>query len=78
LRLACETGDDFECTSSPAVEQTVRTLARDLQRLSYTRAAFQPDFSYEDGFRSFKGTGKLGRGVWMRDVVKQPKVVSAA
>lgn len=44
-------GDDFECTSSPAVEQTVRTIARDLQRCAFTRASFQPDATYEDGFR---------------------------
>lgn len=66
--------DDFECTSSPAVEQTVRTVARDLQRGAYTRGAFQPDVSYDDGYRSFKGAEKLGRGVWVRHVLKDPKV----
>ncbi|KAI8465799.1 MAG: hypothetical protein J3K34DRAFT_461205 [Monoraphidium minutum] len=66
--------DDFECTSSPAVEQTVRTVARDLQRGAYTRAAFQPDAAFDDGFRSFKGTGRLARGAWLRDVMKDPKV----
>lgn len=72
--LDTEYCNNFECTSSPAVEQTVRTVARDLQRCTYTRSAFQPDFSYGDGFRSFKGTGKLGRAVWVRDVLKEPKL----
>jgi len=58
------------------VEQTVRTVARDLQRGNYTRSAFQPDFDYSDGFRSFKGATKLGRAVWAKDVVKDSKVVS--
>lgn len=56
----------------------MRTIARDLQRGTYSRSAFQPDFSYDDGFRSFKGTDKLGRAAWVRDVLKDSKAVSAA
>lgn len=38
--------DDFVCTSSPAVEQTVRSLARDLVRQGWTRSLFARDVSY--------------------------------
>ncbi|KAL6780762.1 CGL52 [Auxenochlorella protothecoides x Auxenochlorella symbiontica] len=49
--------DDFVCTSSPAVENSVRTLARDIQRAdgSWTRRILAPDVVYKDNFRSFKG-----------------------
>lgn len=66
--------DDFVCTSSPAVEQTVRAVARDLVRCGYARAAFQPDARFDDGFRSFTGTDRLARASWVRDVFKGPKV----
>jgi len=38
--------DDFVCTSSPAVEQTVRSLANDLVRRSWTFSLFTRDVSY--------------------------------
>jgi hypothetical protein len=38
--------DDFVCTSSPAVEQTVRALARDLCRQSWTASLFTRDVTY--------------------------------
>lgn len=38
--------DDFVCTSSPAVEQTVRSLARDLVRRSWTPSLFTRDVRY--------------------------------
>jgi hypothetical protein len=67
--------DDFECTSSPAIEQTIRSLARDLTRLKYTIRLFQPDVQYSDGFRSFKGSEKYSRPFWPRDSVTDPRVV---
>jgi hypothetical protein len=40
--------DEFECTSSPAVEQTVRALARDLTRLrTWTLSLFAKDVRYQ-------------------------------
>ncbi len=39
--------DDFVCTSSPAVEQTVRSLARDLVRRSWTPSLFTRDVRYK-------------------------------
>ena len=39
--------DDFVCTSSPAVEQTVRSLAKDLVRRSWTPSLFTRDVRYK-------------------------------
>lgn len=39
--------DDFVCTSSPAVEQTVRSLAKDLVRRSWTFSLFTRDVWYK-------------------------------
>ena len=39
--------DDFVCTSSPAVEQTVRSLARDLVRQKWTPSLFTRDVVYQ-------------------------------
>lgn len=66
--------DDFECNSSPAIEQTIRSLARDLTRLKYTIRLFQPDVQYSDGFRSFRGSDKYSRPFWPRDSVTDPRV----
>lgn len=68
--------DDFVCTSSPAIEQTVRSLANDLTKLRYTNSLFQPDCKYEDGFRKFKGPAKYKRPFWFRDGLKKPSAVS--
>jgi hypothetical protein len=49
--------DDFICTSSPAVEMTVRSLANDLIRANgvWTRSLFSSTVLEYNGFRSFKG-----------------------
>ncbi|KAL4518623.1 hypothetical protein Ndes2437B_g00712 [Nannochloris sp. 'desiccata'] len=49
--------DDFICTSSPAVEMTVRSLANDLIRANgvWTRSLFSSTVLEYKGFRSFKG-----------------------
>ena len=48
-QVACRSYcDDFVCTSSPAVEQTVRALARDLTRLrTWTLSLFAKDVRYQ-------------------------------
>ena len=38
--------DDFVCTSSPAVEQTLRSLAKDLVRRKWTAILFAKDVKY--------------------------------
>lgn len=63
-----------ELSISPAVEQTVRSLARDIVRLRYTRSLFQPDVKFKDGFRSFTGVEKYGGPVWYRDELKRAVV----
>lgn len=68
--------NDFECTSSPAVEQTVRQLARDITRFKYTTKFFQPDVEYNDGFRSFKGAEKYRGAFWAREKLQNPRAVS--
>ena len=49
--------DDFICTSSPAVEKTVRSLANDIIRANgvWTRSLFSNTVAEYKGFRSFKG-----------------------
>ena len=53
-------------------------LARDLQRCAYGKlTGWQPDVQYSDGFRSAKGSAKVaGRDTWVREVLREPKVVS--
>jgi len=55
--LDCNYCDDFICTSSPAVETTVRSLANDLTRANgvWTRSLFSNTVAEYNGFRSFKG-----------------------
>lgn len=68
--------DDFVCTSSPSVEQTVRSLARELQRGRYsTLSLYQRDVQYSDGFRSFTGPEGYTRQRWIQDNVTKPKGV---
>ncbi|GFR43821.1 hypothetical protein Agub_g4919 [Astrephomene gubernaculifera] len=67
--------DDFVCTSSPAVEQTVRSLARELTRGRYTTTSlYQPTVTYSDGFRSFSGPEGYLRQRWIADNVQQFRV----
>lgn len=49
--------DDFVCTSSPAVETTVRALAKDIERGNgvWTRSLLSKDVEYVDSFRRSKG-----------------------
>jgi hypothetical protein len=67
MARAADTGTDIEvqgafddfcnndvCTASPAVEQTVRSLATDITMLRWSERLFQPEVVYNDKFRSFK------------------------
>lgn len=49
--------DDFVCTSSPAVETTVRSLARDIERGNgvWTQSFLSRDVEYEGTFRKMYG-----------------------
>jgi hypothetical protein len=50
--------------------------ARDISRLSYNTNFFQPDVTFSDGLRSFKGRDKYKQDSWARAALKQPKGVS--
>ncbi|KAG2495665.1 hypothetical protein HYH03_006265 [Edaphochlamys debaryana] len=66
--------DEFVCTSSPAVEQTVRSMARELTRGRYTTTAlYQTNVTYNDGFRSFTGPQGYLRQRWIADRVLNAK-----
>lgn len=67
--------DEFVCTSSPAVEQTVRSLARDLVRRSWTPSLFTRDVTYKDAFRRFTGGEKHKRLTHISESVKDAKVL---
>jgi hypothetical protein len=54
--LSSEYCDDFVCTSSPAVESSVRQLAKDLQRANGKwTPIYASNVEYQDAFRKFKG-----------------------
>ncbi|PNH03088.1 hypothetical protein TSOC_010870 [Tetrabaena socialis] len=64
--------DDFVCTSSPAVEVTVRSMARELTRGRYaTLSMFQPTVTYWDGFRAFRGAEGYKKQRWVADHVQK-------
>ncbi|KAK9818910.1 hypothetical protein WJX81_001762 [Elliptochloris bilobata] len=68
--------DEFVCTSSPAVEQNLRALARDLTRLrTWTLSLFAKDVRYQDRFRSFTGKDKYVRLKFVADCIGDPKVL---
>lgn len=52
--------------------------ARDITRLSYNTNFLQPDVTFSDGYRSFKGRDKYKQDMWPRAALKQPKGVRAA
>lgn len=59
--------DDFVCTSSPAVEQTVRSLATDLERCDgkWTTKLFARNVKYQDPLRRFTGKEGYARLDWV-------------
>jgi len=68
--------DDFICTSSPQIEQNVKSLARDVTRLStWTSSLFRKDVLYRDAFLSFRGLEKHKRIMFPKDCIGQPKVL---
>ncbi|KAA6428517.1 MAG: hypothetical protein FRX49_01393 [Trebouxia sp. A1-2] len=68
--------DDFVCTSSPAVEQNLRALARDVVRTStWTSDLFADEVRYKDKFRSTEGIAQYKRQTYLAGAVKAPKVL---
>ena len=74
--LTTEFCNDFVCTSSPAVEQGVRSFARGLELLRLPPGLFAQSVQYSDGVRSFKGPAGYARLKWISENVQGPKVVS--
>ena len=66
--------DDFVCTSSPAVESTVRALARDITRANgvWTRSLFSNQNVEYKGFRSFKGADNYNSLNFVPKYVQKP------
>lgn len=66
--------DDFVCTSSPAVEQTIRSLARDLsQRLVFSPSLAGQKVTYSDGARRFRGAGGYRTLTFNKDTLEGPR-----
>jgi len=64
IGLAEKFCNEFVCTSSPAVEPTVRTLASDIERSvdgKRTLRCYSNDVKYKDPMRSFEGRDKYER-----------------
>ena len=68
--------DEFECTSSPAVEATVRATARALGRgaAGPTRGFLSRNVEYQDSFRRFKGPDGYASLTFVQDAVAAPRV----
>jgi hypothetical protein len=68
--------DDFVCTSSPAIEATVRSLARDILRANgvWTRSLLSRTVQYNDPFRRFKGADGYSRLDFVPKYIKSPRV----
>lgn len=66
--------DDFVCTSSPAVELSVRSFVRDLERSRFTPRLFANDTTYADAFRRFTGNAVYTRPTWVMETIKNPRV----
>mmetsp|Transcript_7458 Transcript_7458/g.22047 ORF Transcript_7458/g.22047 Transcript_7458/m.22047 type:complete len:298 (-) Transcript_7458:423-1316(-) len=67
--------DDFVCSSSPAVEQAVRSLAQDIQQPKrWSRQLFVEDVQYKGGWRSFKGIDRYSRHLFIADNIDKAKV----
>ncbi|GAB4818205.1 hypothetical protein N2152v2_005251 [Parachlorella kessleri] len=68
--------DDFVCNSSPAVENTIRAFAKDLQRCNgtWTRSLLARTVEYKDAFRSCRGRDGYQRLNFVSSKVKGAKV----
>lgn len=63
------------CQSSPAVEQAVRALAKDLEQPQrWTKQLFVDDVQYSGGMRSFRGFRRYKRHLFLTENVQKKKV----
>eukprot|EP00897_Mesotaenium_endlicherianum_P008493 jgi/Mesen1/7672/ME000401S07004 len=69
--------NDFECVSSPSVEQTARQLARDIYDVKENKrslSSFSAFVKYKDPLRSFSGREKYKRPSWILGALDKPSV----
>eukprot|EP00271_Cylindrocystis_brebissonii_P008701 TRINITY_DN23182_c0_g1_i1.p1 TRINITY_DN23182_c0_g1~~TRINITY_DN23182_c0_g1_i1.p1 ORF type:complete len:405 (+),score=85.91 TRINITY_DN23182_c0_g1_i1:997-2211(+) len=69
--------DEFECVSSPAVEQTARQLAKDILEMKENQrllSCFSVFVKFKDPLRSFTGREKYKRPSWLRSALDKPQV----
>lgn len=73
--LSSDYCDEFMCTSSPSVESSVRTLARDLERATARwTPIYAKNVEYSDSFRRFKGTDGYSRLDFVATSIDKPQV----
>lgn len=60
---------------SPQVEETVRSLANDLELVRWSARLFQGEVKYGDRFRNFEGRDKYTRSHFVKETVENPKIV---
>lgn len=72
--LSTDYCDDFECKSSPAVESTVRSLAKDIERCNgiWTTNLFSRNVEYSDSYRKFSGKDGYKRLNFIQLYVQSP------
>ena len=68
--------DDFVCSSSPAVEASIRAMGRDIARANgvWTRSILSRKVEYEDAFRRFKGPEGYARLDFVPKCVQRPRI----
>lgn len=66
--------DEFECTSSPAVEQTARLIARDMLEGSKVLGIYALFVKYKDPLRSFSGRAAYKRNSWADGALRDKSV----
>lgn len=75
--LADKFCNDFECTGSPAIEPTVRALAKDIERSvcnsNRTMTNYLMQVKYSDPLRSFEGREKYATMKYISDTIGDPK-----
>jgi len=73
--LADQVCNEFVCTSSPELEPTVRTLARDIEAAvdgRRTPRCYAEKVTYKDPFRSFEGRDKYDRMKHISETIGNP------
>ena len=65
--------DESVCKTSPQVEETVRSLAKDIELVRWSQRLFQGEVKYGDKFRNFQGRDNYARSNFIQETVENPK-----